>query len=179
MNCTTLISICLIATASLSASASAGVVAPFDSTAKATFVSSDASYTGEIVFLGVMPNISWPGVTLFNNHAATPGDMFDLGSFSAGDDLVFGYRIDNPETLFAMNASLGQSGTPSRFYTIELSESSFLIHIKDTRFTGPGGKARDKDFNDTVFRVDFCPVPAPGTAALAGIASLVMLRRRR
>lgn len=179
----TRISLVAVAMGSASTLASAAIVVPEDpgiyapcegARAHVVWIGSDAGYTGELSFLDTSSPTA--GVdTLFNNHAATPGDRIDLpGTFAQGERLDFRYEV--------ISGGLDVFSTDDvndwAQFSVDASDPGRVrVGIEDIRL--PRG---DNDHNDAVFEVVFeCgnTVPAPGSLALLGAGGLMIGRRRR
>lgn len=136
--------------------------------ARLVFVGSDAAWTGELYWIDGDGALVGP---IFNNHASVPGDTYTIPDlFSAGDDILFAYKVVTGETnLFRMDgAGINQ------FASEAVSSGYYHMFIEDIKL--PKG---DKDYNDNMFDVYTRAVPTPGSVALLGLAGLAAGSRRR
>lgn len=150
-----------------------GIFSPTNNARIAVYwVGTDAGYTGELRWVDTA--FESAPVTMYTNHAATPGESFTLPRvYSQGERVDFTYAV----TVGGVDVfSTGVENDWSQFSTDASNPFDVVVGVEDIRF--PGG---DMDHNDAIFRVVFTEtaVPAPGAFALLGGGCLVMLRRRR
>jgi hypothetical protein len=112
-------------------------------------------------------------LTLWSTSEVSAGDSVILpGLFALGERIDFSFKVtgDTPDTFSTANpADWGQ------FVVDDSDPLNVLVDIEDIRV--PNG---DGPTNNASFRVVFShPVPAPGSLALLGAGSVMMIRRRR
>lgn len=144
---------------------------------QATFLGQTAGYDNEL-FLD-SPTASG---RIFHNHINSPGDTFDLGSFTAGDELLFRlFVVNTAQTFYSGPADRNPDQMAHAMVTDEPTHT--IVGFED--LFGGG----DMDYDDTLFsftnvRKDPPPthnVPdASSTLPLLsfGMAGVAMLRRR-
>lgn len=149
----------------------------------ASFVGEDAGYYSELFLF--RPQQS----PLLLRTTDAPGTNAQVGSFGAGEELVFGIDVwTNPDkrnrvgTWYTGPGGQNPDGVPHAAVTFLGGEQSEVkVGFEDL----PNGG--DKDYNDLVFRysgVTSALVPEPGTLALLALgvvpgAGLLVRRRRR
>jgi hypothetical protein len=143
------------------------VVVGTDGEVVATYLGSTASYNNDL-FLGA--------TALFNNQSTPVGTTVNLGSFTAGTELVFRLQVNNSgDSFFSGPGTRNADGKPhARAQADYLVAGTTLVSFEDL-YDGPF------DFNDTSFSFsNTAAVPEPATLALllAGGAALALRRRR-
>ncbi|HWB20732.1 MAG TPA: hypothetical protein VG711_10555 [Phycisphaerales bacterium] len=174
------------------AQVSSPIFVPFDGAqVTVTFLSSDASFTGDLYFLGssaddgegghgggVIPPPGPAGVLgqlLFSNHATLAGTSVVLnGDFNEGDLLYFAYNLTQVDPGESLDLFRMDNADDQAYF--HYSENNRL-GIEDLRTSNPW---YDGDYNDIIVEISFAqvPVPAPGALALLGIAGTFSRRRR-
>lgn len=159
------------------------VYVPSDNTVVTVeFTFSDATYTGDLYFLGSGDEFSvvdWAensdetglGQHLFNNHGSMVGDTIVLeGIHDQGDVLHFAYNVTDP---------------PGAAHTIRTDNPVDTIQFAYDPMTGEYGiediylPHSDHDYNDIQVKFMFRAVPSPGTMTLLGLAGAISYNRRR
>jgi hypothetical protein len=148
----------------------------------AYFYGADAGYTNVI---GMLVNGVPTGIFGLNDHSSAHGDVLNLGSVTAGDQIVFELKILDPSGV-------------GPWYSDLVMNSDGFHHIYATDFGGdmliPAGTyigfedlqgGGDRDYNDEQFVITNVTtnVPEPSAlaamaAALASLLGLAFLRRR-
>lgn len=165
-----------------------------DSAVSATLVGAFAGAAGDIYFVGSVtdgaytpaPDTFTPGVgtRLFGSKAAV-GTTVELGTFSAGTELHFGYVVTTGWGTTVLLGDVMRSdvlGDQAQFgYDPEASSAGrWSLGIEDIR----DPKKSDWDYNDAMFDLVITPVrdvvPTPGTATLLAAGGVLAgVRRRR
>lgn len=143
---------------------------PANSLVTVTFVSSSAGWTGNLHWLDGDAAFT-PGPVIFNNHAASPGDTFAVGTFGSAGPLMFSYDVvSGTQNLFEMT----DAAEINQFSYEATGPGMYRMGIEDIRL--PGG---DRDYNDIVFDVNVTPVPTGGPIALSGLGAALLIRKRK
>ncbi|MBM3848172.1 MAG: DUF4114 domain-containing protein [Verrucomicrobia bacterium] len=140
-----------------------------DGNVKATFVGRTAGYDNELYLHTPANGLG----RIFHNHLNSPGDMFDLGYFTAGTELVFRlYVVNTGLTFYSGDGSLNPDAIPHAIVS-EVGTDT-VVGFED--LFGGG----DRDYDDTIFkfsnaRIHRVPdasatLPLLG-AAMAGLAA--------
>lgn len=142
----------------------------------ATYQGNSASYSNDLYL--VLPG---DDLFVFNNHASPVGSTVDLGTFTAGTELVFRLHVNNTGyDYFTGPASRNPDGKPHARVQAEWQPGETLVSFEDL-FLGPF------DYNDLSFsftnttsepQPPAVPVPAAGLL-LAGGLGMMALRRKR
>ena len=118
---------------------------------------------------------------IFNNHASPIGSICDLGSFTAGTELIFHLHVnDTGNDWFTGPASRNDDGKPHARIT-----DALVADREPGRVRGParyaGRQRRIQRSGVLVYQHRIGVVPEPGTYALfaAGIVMLLGLQRSR
>lgn len=156
------------AVAGFAALANAQIGAPVVATGgevTVTILNSDAGYTSDLYFESI-------GGPIYIGSNRDTGLTLNLGSFNAGDELLFRLHVrETGDNFFTGDAArnadaIAHAGvTPFVGYSIVGFEDIF------------GGG--DQDYNDCTFRFEnVVPAPGVGAVALAGLAMAARRRRR-
>ncbi|MFD2096790.1 hypothetical protein ACFSJ3_12405 [Corallincola platygyrae] len=160
-----------------------GVVVKQTGSVVATYLGNSADYSNDLyLMLDAFGNPGDDGDTsndlfIFNNHASNIGDTLDLGSFDAGDELIFRLNVnDTSYQFFTGDSTRNPDGQAHARVQSEWQPGETLVSFEDL-FNGPF------DFNDLSFsftntRADIdVPAPAAVTLCLLGL-SLLTCRRK-
>jgi len=142
-----------------------------------TFISKDAAHSSDLFLTG-------SSNAILNNQSATPGQVFNLGSFVAGTKIAF--EIFNNTTglrYFTGLPSLNPDNTLHAFFKL-LSEDTIQIGFEDL-FQGG-----DKDYDDLIFKISnvrlglagsvpVIPEPQTYLLMLAGLLLFTRLKSQR
>ena len=126
---------------------------------------SSAGYTSEL-------HLDSP-VSMFIGTSRDLGTIVNLGSFTAGTEMIFRLFVrDTEQSYFTGAASRNPDGIIHANVTWE-SPNVAVVGFEDIYGGG------DADYNDCTFRFTGVAVPTPGSAALFGLGGLLVARRRR
>ena len=141
----------------------------------ASFVGSDAGYTSELI-------LDTPGNSLgviFTNHSTPPGTTQNLGTFTAGTELIFRIHVLNTgNDFFTGPASRNPDNVPHALVDSAYGPNQTLVEFED--LFGGG----DRDYNDLMFSFTNVattisnPEPATWLLMASGLAGLLWLRSR-
>jgi hypothetical protein len=109
---------------------------------------------------------------IFSNHVTTVGTMVDLGSFSAGTELLFRMHVvTNDNNFFSGPASRNIDNIVHAVTDDQLVPGQLSVGFEDNL---NGGDLNYGDMNFSLTNAEASPVPEPGTCALT-IVGLVTL----
>jgi len=134
----------------------------------ATYEGNSASYSNDLYLQNT-------GTFVFNNHANSPGDTANLGSFAAGTELIFRLHVNNTGfDFFTGPAERNPDGYAHARVQSNWMPDTTLVSFEDL-YGGPFV------YNDLSFSfTNTVAVPEPGTYALmmAGLVLVASLARR-
>ena len=146
------------------------------------FIYSDASYTGDLYFLGSGEEesvVDWAqsddetglGQFLFNNHASPLGSTMVLeGVFDEGDVLHFAYNVTDPPGA----AVTFRTDAPEDVFQFGYDAETGDLGIEDIPLP-----LSDQDYNDIQVKISYHAVPSAGSLTLLGLAGALSYHRRR
>lgn len=112
---------------------------------------------------------------LFNNKTSTVGDTVNLGTFTAGRELIFRLHVnDTGDDFFTGPGSRNPDGLPHARVNDMFSPTETLVEFEDL-FGTPEG---DEGFNDLFFSftnltLEPAPVPEPSMMAVFGVLAVI------
>ena len=138
-----------------------------------------ATYTDLLWLSSPGSAYSSPSTPIFNNQTSPANSVVDLGSFSAGTELVFGMTDQNvSQTFYTGPASRNPDNTVHAYVVNNYpANGSTYIGFEDL------GTNNGADFNYTDVQFTFTgitgAVPEPSTVALVGLGAAGLIVRRR
>ncbi len=148
------------------------VIASGVGSVKATYQGNSASYSNDLYLENT-------GTFVFNNHSNSPGDMVDLGMFTAGTELRFRLHVnDTGDDFFSGPGSRNADGSAHARVETNGVPGETLVSFEDL-INGPF------DFNDLSFSFTntasgpSVPEPTTMTLLLAGLAFVGVQSRRK
>lgn len=161
-------------TAQAAAILGAPVVVATTGNVTATFRGHTAGYTSTLF-------LDSPGgpIDIFVNHTNAVGDTFNLGTFTAGTELVFGIYVWNTgETFYSGDASRNPDGLPHNVVDNDVYPGETYVGFEDLL----GGGDMDYDDNNFSFtntRAGTVPEGGATLTLLAGALALTGAAARR
>ena len=158
------------------------VIVQNDGEVIATYRGNSAQFSNDLYLAS--PDGPFATTFIFNNHTSPIGTVVNLGSFTAGTELVFRLHVnDKGDDWFSGPASRNDDGKAHVRITDNWSATESLVEFEDLRDTPEGNGG----FNDLAFSFSNTastvsnPVPEPGTYAVfaAGIVMLLGMQRSR
>lgn len=140
----------------------------------ATFQGQTAGYDS-ILFLDS------PGgpIDIFHNHLSPVGSTFDLGTFTAGTELIFGIRVlTTGDTFYSGAASRNPDGIFHNQVDEDLIPGETFVGFEDI-FGGGDKDYDDNNFSFTNTRVGTVPEAGATLPLLAGVVGLMGAAVRR
>ena len=150
---------------------------------------------GDLYFVGTTSGDTWTpapdptgggiGTRLFNSKD-TPGTRVELGTFDAGTEFTFAYKVTKGWSKWVIVDDVmmsGREGDAQQFGVDDMLADSGRVRLGIEDIRDP--KKSDWDYDDSMFDVVITPtgdrgaVPTPGSTALIGLASFAALGRRR
>jgi len=153
----------------------------------ATYQGNSASYSNDLYLM--LNQAGQPGndgysandAFIFNNHASPVGEMKDIGTFSAGTELMFRLHVNNTGyDFFTGSASSNADGQFHARVQENWLPNTTLVSFED--LYDPSGHS--SNFNDLSFSFSntaIAPVPEPEAFAmfLVGLGVLGAMTRRK
>lgn len=138
----------------------------------ATYEGNSAAYSNDLYLVNT-------GAFVFNNHANSPGNTANLGSFAAGTELIFRMFVNNTGNNFYTGPA---SRNPDNHFHARVEDNwapnTTLVSFEDL-FNGPF------DYNDLSFSftntkgAPSVPEPATWAMMLVGFGAIGATMRRR
>lgn len=135
----------------------------------ATFQGSSAGYDSELYLdqAGVGP--------IFPNHSTSVGTTFDLGIFSAGDELIFRLHVVNTGNDWKTGGGYRNADG--------LAHANIVMNWNNSGETWVGFEdlygGGDGDYDDHTFSFSNTAVPEPASLMVLGLGGLALIRRKR
>jgi hypothetical protein len=148
----------------------------------ATYRGNTANFSDDLYLFS--PDGFYASHIIFNNHASPVGSSVNLGSFTAGTELIFRLHVNNTnEDWYTGDPLRNNDGKAHARVTDNWLPGETLVEFEDLRGIPPdnNGPYNDLIFSFTNTATTIPQVPEPGTYALfaAGIVMLLGLQRRR
>jgi hypothetical protein len=116
---------------------------------------------------------------LFSNHVTTIGDSINLGTFSAGTELLFRMHTNDGTTehdYFTGPASLNPDNFPHDYINDSLYSNQLYVGFED-QFGGGDQNYNDMDFSLTNAKA--APEPASICLLAIGASGMLFLKKRK
>lgn len=141
----------------------------------ATYEGNSAAYSNDLYLVLVGPD-QW----IFNNHSTPVGATYDLGTFSAGTELVFRLYVNNTgDNFYTGAASRNPDGLAHARVQNDWKPGITLVSFEDLWGTPEGINGyNDLSFSFTNTRASSVPEPATLLLFGAGLAGLKLMRKR-
>ena len=169
-----LLTLAATATSQAAAVLGASIIVTNTGNVTATFRGQTAGYDS-ILFLDS------PGgpIDIFHNHNNSPGDTFNLGTFTAGTELIFGIRVLNTGYVFYSGpGSRNPDGLPHNVVDNSVYPGETYVGFEDL-FGGGDQDYDDNNFSFTNTRPSTVPDGGATLVLMSGAMGLMGIAARR
>jgi hypothetical protein len=148
----------------------------------ATYQGNSASYSNDL-YLGVSAAANPSDVFIFNNHANSVGDTYNLGTFDLGTELIFRLYVNNTgESFYTGPAARNPDDLAHARVQADWEANTPLVSFEDL-FGTPEGVNGFNDLSFSFTNTSTTPaVPEPTSLALLGVGLVGIglgMRRRK